>query len=42
MPVNRLYIHEKIADAFLPELMKRLAEKERGSPWRRKSDADCR
>ena len=28
MPVNHWYIHEKIADAFLPKLMKRLAEKE--------------
>ncbi len=37
-----LVLHEKIADAFLPKLMKRLAEKEGGGPWRRKSDADCR
>lgn len=37
-----LVIHEKIVDAFLPKLMERLAEKKRGSSWRRKSDADCR
>ena len=37
-----LVIHEKIADAFLPKLMERLAEKNVEVHGDEKSDADCR